>query len=124
MICLKIFFAVARYYSCCMGFDNHMVYSPILYNLIVFQNREFHLLCLVYTFFGIICTMITFLEFFHIVHAVFVYVFILKILNLLSLVIVCLTSLIFLLPVLKILSGKMHVFLKVYISFFVSAFVF
>lgn len=42
-------------------------------------------------FFGIICTMITFLEFFHIVHAVFVYVFILKILNLLSLVIVCLT---------------------------------
>lgn len=72
-------------------------------------------------YFGIICTMITFLEFFH---AVFVYVFILKILNLLSLVIVCLTSLIFLLPVLKILSGKMHVFLKVYISFFVSAFVF
>lgn len=72
-------------------------------------------------FFGIICTMITFLEFFHIVHAVFVYVFILKILNLLSLVIVCLTSLIFLLPVLKILSGKMHVFLKLYISFFVSA---
>lgn len=54
----------------------------------------------------------------------FVYVFIFKILNLLSLVIVCLTSLIFLLPVLKILSGKMHVFLKVYISFFVSAFVF
>lgn len=75
-------------------------------------------------FFGIICTMITFLEFFHIVHAVFVYVFILKILNLLSLVIVCLTSSIFLLPVLKILSGKMHVFLKLYISFFVSAFVF
>lgn len=73
-------------------------------------------------FFGIICTMITFLEFFHIVHAVFVYVFILKILNLLSLVIVCLTSLIFLLPVLKILSGKMHVFLKVYISFFCKCF--